>query len=36
MLSMAIIDNICSDVNEERISDEILSLRFTLKRINQQ
>jgi polar amino acid transport system ATP-binding protein len=31
MLSMAIIDNICSDVNEERISDEILSLRFTIK-----
>ena len=36
MLSMAIINNICSDVDEERISDDILSLRFTLKKINQQ
>lgn len=36
MLSMAIINNICSDVDEERISDDILSLRFTLKKINKQ
>ena len=36
MLSMAIIENICSDVNEERISDEILSLRFTIRKINKQ
>ena len=36
MLSMAIINNMCSEVKEERISDDVLSLMFTLKRIDKQ
>ena len=36
MLSMALINNMCSDVKEERISDDILSLQFTLKKIDKQ
>ena len=33
MLSMAIINNICSDVKEERASDDTLSIFLTLKKI---
>ena len=34
MLSMAIINNICSEVKEERLSDDTLGLFFTLKGMN--